>query len=160
LIERILDVRIEFRPLGDSNGVHVFGKLVIHERTMYLNSADRALFEATVGLERYTLAHEAGHFELHVDQGGYLQTPLGLDLSTDAILCRDGDTSPREYQAERFGAYLLMPEDMLKEAVGSADTTQWSVVLTLRDRFQASGAAMRNRLRALGYPIPDSHFGA
>ena len=160
LIERLLGVRIEFDYLDDGGGAHVLGKLVIHERTIYINTADRERFELIVGLERYTLAHEAGHFELHVDQGGYLQTNLGLDLSTDAILCRDGDTSPREYQAERFGAYLLMPEDLVRHAVGSADTSQWSTVLSLRDLFQASGAAMRNRLRFLKYPVPESQFAS
>lgn len=158
IVEQLQDVRIEFSPLSDARGTHVFGKLVLPERTIYLNEADRELFEQTVGLERYTLAHEAGHFALHVDEGGYAQTALPLDLTAAVVLCRDGDRSPREYQAERFAAFLLMPEDLVRKAVAGRAISRWSEIYELRDLFGASGTAMRNRLAALGYAVPTSQF--
>jgi len=132
----------------------LLGALHAGHRKIYLNESQRALFDQTPGLERFTIAHELGHFDLHVDRAQQHQALLGVvDLTAD-VLCRDGDRRPREFQADLFGAALLMPEDLLRRHAASASTRNWPTLYRLRDRFGVSVTAMKNRLRDLGYEVP------
>ena len=92
--------------------------------------------------QRFTLAHELGHYLLrHVDEF-YLD--LGGDLSPNAT----GEHPDYNWRAERaaneFAANLLMPASMIRRA--SAETTDITV---LASRFRVSPAAMGFRLTAL-----------
>ena len=66
------------------------------------------------GRYSFTVAHKIGHHVLHRDR--YLQNAAD---SENNILCRDTGEKPRiEVEADRFAAALLMPAEILREAVG------------------------------------------
>lgn len=71
----------------------------------------------TIERQRFTLAHELGHFLLHRDL-------IGDGLSDDALY-RSKLSNSVEYEANRFAADLLMPrnevEKLLKMIWGSED---------------------------------------
>lgn len=83
---------------------------------------------------RFTLAHEIGHVVLHGD------------VHATAAARGGGPRRPKEREADRFAAELLMPRDMVTRAVEEhgPDTE------TLRALFQVSRQAMQIRLEQLG----------
>jgi len=103
-------------PVGDGHAIELRGR-----------SGERRL--------RFTIAHEIGHFLLHREQ---------------AVAERGGATNQasarREREADEFAAELLMPDDLVRQAVleDGAD------VRRLADRFDVSTQAMSLRLRHLG----------
>ena len=65
--------------------------------------------------QRFTIAHEIGHFVLHPDLIG--------DRIGDDWLCRSRLPGIREAETNRFAANLLMPNDLIeKVAADGADT--------------------------------------
>lgn len=155
IAEALRDLQLDWVALsGGDPDTTLLGALHAGRRKIYLNESQRSLFDETRGLERFTVAHELGHLELHVNRAHQHQAGLGLVDTTADVLCRDGDRRPREFQADLFGATLLMPEDLLRRHVASASTRNWPTVYRLRDRFEVSVTAMKNRLRDLGYAVP------
>lgn len=155
IAETLRDLQFDWVALtGGDPEATLLGALHVAHRKIYLNESQRSLFDQTPGLERFTVAHELGHLELHVDRAHHEQSRLDLVGTTADVLCRDGDRRPREFQADLFGAALLMPEDLIRRHVASANTRNWPTVYRLRNRFDVSVTAMKNRLRDLGYEVP------
>lgn len=85
--------------------------------------------------QRFTAAHELGHFVLHRDS-------LGQTHEDNYLLRSDGMTNWQETQANRFAADLLMPRDLIATAVESGTTN----VSELARLFNVSELAMGIRL--------------
>lgn len=103
--------------------------------------------------QRFTIAHEIAHFYLghqfeagehvHVDRGNYIsqrnpRSSSGLD--------------PKEVEANQFAAALLMPTDLVLQAVnemGVHHLLDWHVS-ELAETFEVSEQAMTIRLTSLG----------
>jgi Zn-dependent peptidase ImmA (M78 family) len=89
--------------------------------------------------QRFTVAHEIGHFLLHRDQ-------IGNGI-TDDVLYRSTMSDWREAQANRIAADILMPQALVDEWLERAKLLQVDdVVGFLSDKFNVSGAAMKIRL--------------
>lgn len=84
---------------------------------------------------RFTIAHEIGHFVLH---------PERVAPERGGSVNAAGRAQERE--ADQFAAELLMPEALVRDAVGR----QGVDLQRLADRFEVSQQAMRTRLRSLG----------
>jgi Zn-dependent peptidase ImmA (M78 family) len=102
--------------------------------------------------QRFTLAHEIGHFVLHRDD---LE-----DVHVDKFVLqfRDKTSSKgqnlKEIQANRFAAELLMPEEFLRrdvKEVGLQDLHDDEAVKDLAKKYQVSVQAMTTRLTSLGF---------
>lgn len=120
IVEVLFDLRIAHAVLPEPAGDMVLGALAPAERTIYLNEAHAAIFDRWIGPERFTLAHELGHWLYDADD------PDQLDLlgSPEAIFCRGGAAtddraSIRERNADGFAARLLMPEDLVRPALAA-----------------------------------------
>lgn len=93
--------------------------------------------------QRFTLAHELGHFLLHPPQESY------------DLLARDGRSSEgihtTEVEANAFAAELLIPEELLRQEVSSILDifSDDGTIGELAQRFQVSQAAMTHRLTNL-----------
>ena len=100
--------------------------------------------------QRFTVAHEIGHYVLHVKGQ---QQQLFVDRS---IFNRDEGSSTgddaEEVQANQFAAALLMPEKMVREEIAKSafDLDDEDDVSNLAKRFNVSAAAMTFRLKNLG----------
>jgi hypothetical protein len=91
--------------------------------------------ESSEQRRRFTIAHEVGHFVLHPqrrapERGGAVNAAW----------------KAQEREADQFAAELLMPEQMVREAV----LEHGDDVGRLADRFDVSRQAMQVRLRSLG----------
>lgn len=92
----------------------------------------------TMGHQRFTLAHEVGHFllddeatELVLDSGSYL-----------------GEQGAAESRANAFAYELLLPESGLRRKVAGAEVTE-SLFAELLFHYNVSQSALRHRLRRL-----------
>lgn len=88
--------------------------------------------------QRFTAAHEIGHFVLHKDQ-------IGDRVEDNYLLRANGLSTLIEQQANRFAADLLMPFPLINRLFQEGVTT----VSALARRLQVSEIAMGIRL---GHP--------
>jgi Zn-dependent peptidase ImmA (M78 family) len=139
-IAKALGVRVEYAPLdGDLSGLaHIKDGLPI-VGVNALHSATR---------QRFTLAHELGHVQLHQPE---LEAAVHVDrgsLRRDALAAAGVD--PSEIEANAFAAELLMPKHLLEAALAgrTVDLEDDKAVEALAKRFRVSEAAMRFRLEA------------
>ena len=125
---------LEVEHLGLFDEPEVAGKIE-RDRSGYritINALDPAR------RQRFTLAHEIGHYILHRDLIG--------DGITDSGLYRSRLSSTIERQANRYAANLLMPADLVRAAwqAGRGDPFE------LSEEFNVSEAAAQIRLTELG----------
>src|SRR6266571_1070724 len=147
LVARRLNLRTEAAPLGDN----VSGLLVVEKGHGIIG------FNVTQALvrQRFTIAHEIGHFVLHVSDN-----PSALFIDTHYIVYRrDAQSSTgedrREREANRFAAALLMPATLLQAEVQKhpLDFGDEEMLTDLASKFQVSIQAMSIRLSGLGFNI-------
>jgi len=146
ITESLRGLTIEWTPLvrGEA-ALTLLGALDREARVLYLNENERLLFQRTIGLERFTIGHELGHFELHA-------TPGRADGGSS---CGVGDVARREVEAETFSAYLLMPAKLVRHHAQGTNTALWPRIYSLREIFGVSATAMVYRLHDLGYKTPE-----
>jgi|TARA_R110002049_G_scaffold149648_3_gene312701 Zn-dependent peptidase ImmA (M78 family) len=85
--------------------------------------------------QRFTAAHELGHFVLHRDM-------IGDGIQDNYLLRAEGLTNTQEAQANRFAADLLMPRNLISQAIDGGTTS----VGALAELFRVSEIAMSIRL--------------
>jgi Zn-dependent peptidase ImmA (M78 family) len=91
--------------------------------------------------QRFTLAHELGHYCLHRGKN---------DVAfEDEVLYRIENSSSIEYAANEFAARLLIPQDRLEKKIEEGMTD----LAELADYFEVSQDAMRYRVLSLNYSI-------
>lgn len=101
--------------------------------------------------QRFSAAHELGHHELHSSQ---LHDAIHVDKGL-RVLARDGLSSEGidslEIEANTFAAELLMPKNLLLDALDSEglDIEDDESVEKLARKFRVSASAMRFRLASL-----------
>ncbi len=108
---------------------------------MLLPTRREVLIDAGEGplRRRFTIAHEVGHFLLHASLP-----------DADSVYCRTAEVQkrterpadPREREANRFAAELLMPEEAVRDWVLRVGPDG----AALAERFGVSGLAMGWRL--------------
>lgn len=98
--------------------------------------------------QRFTLAHELGHHELHMSD-------IGTDVHVDKkyfVMARDGNSAKgfdqKEIQANRFAAELLVPKDLLLDEIRGriVDVEDDALIAELARRFEVSSQMMSIRI--------------
>lgn len=121
---------------------------------------DAELFPYVDQMQRFTIFHEGGHYALHV-RPRKLQTSFFASESefnrSEPFICRSDyivgkNYDPLEYQANRYGAAMMMPS---MEVYNFVDRTNFVDLHTLgpgfRAHFGVSQKAVEKRLSDLGY---------
>ena len=91
--------------------------------------------------QRFTIAHEIGHFILHK------QHIEANKIMEDTILFRNNETNQLEIAANRFASDLLMPEKEFRQKIIEGVTS----IELLSQHFEVSSLAVRYRAKALGF---------
>jgi Zn-dependent peptidase ImmA (M78 family) len=134
-----LQVRVFNAKFGDRD-VHGLLATRSGRATIYVNADDPPV------RKRFTIAHELGHFALHLASGDieFIDTADSFRTAADP----DADWTPtrrQEWEANVFAAALLMPEPLVRrqwpEIQDAAGMARW---------FQVSQLAMAIRLQELG----------
>ena len=149
-VERVaehLGLKIIERPLEDEYS----GYLTVKEKNIVVNSAH------SPARQRFTIAHEIGHFQLHCQQA---DTPMFVDQTVYFRAPQFSDEArAREREANYFAAELLMPEEWLAKYLDAhpMNASAYSrEVRELADEFKVSKQTMEFRLRDLGFVLPTS----
>lgn len=89
--------------------------------------------------QRFTVAHEIGHYLLHRDQ-------IGNGISDD-VLYRSSLSDHREAEANRIAADILMPKHLVNKYIEEAEASgAEDVVAYASEKLEVSEAAMKIRL--------------
>lgn len=117
--------------------------------------------------KRFTVAHELGHLLLHdelvrIDHHYAVVTGDKLQLKATALRSQVSSeaTDPREIEANRFAAALLMPITFLDEALHQRSFPLGAEMISrLASLFDVSTQAMTYRLLNTGVPLDlgDAH---
>ena len=98
--------------------------------------------------QRFTIAHECGHLQLHKGQRAYVDRSFRINR-------RDGvssqSTDAEEIEANRFAAELLMPYDMIMKdlATYALDIEDETELRILADKYGVSLQALTLRIRSV-----------
>ena len=136
ILEDVLDLRILWNSIPEPPGQSILAALEPATKTVVFNESSRALIDETQGLYNTVLAHEAGHWEAHVDHGQLAQRSLpdfdgslpnlqSLDLSGNQL---SGEIPPQ--LGSLFNLQLLhLSENQLSSEIpselGSLANLQW-----------------------------------
>lgn len=126
------------------------------ERQIVLNEN---IPELRGGFGESTLAHEIGHWELHIDQTATdkftERLQQGIEISMQPFLCRgvDGQLQKIEWQAQRFASYLLMPRWILDDVRRGRDLTKWSHLYAIAHELNVTISNLTNHLQKLNWII-------
>lgn len=148
-IAKGLGALVRYSPLDDElsgmiyikNGTPIIGVNALHH----------------VNRQRFTIAHECGHLELHRE---LLSSEVHVDKEYEVpvlVFNRDHQSSlgtqPIEIQANRFAAALLVPHALLQKTLdgrlASADIDDESPLDELARKFRVSKSMMEYRLKSL-----------
>ena len=152
ILEDVLDLNILWDKVSEPRGQSILAELDSSLKTVVFNESRRTLITETPGLYHTILAHEAGHWEAHVDHALLAQSPLpGFEHYMKCLYQASGPgQNPRELQAHRFMGFLLMPSPILLEAARDVNLQSWPTLYKLRDLFQVTISALTIRLERLG----------
>lgn len=133
---------------------NVSGVLLVEgdERHVFVNKAHSS------NRQRFSIAHELGHFVLHHKHGDrlHIDTHYGLyqragTAGSDAYRQPGSRTTPQqEREANQFASALLMPAELVVAAAEDKDLWDEVDVAALASLFHVSEQAMAIRLQQLG----------
>ncbi len=129
-------------------------KIILNEDVKFLKDSQNSSL-AKEGFKNSSLAHEIGHFVLHINQtavSNFLdRINQGDSLETiQPFLCRTVDSSQRiEWQAQYFASCLLMAMSELEKAIKGRDLTKWGHLYAIADELGVTITNLRSRLESL-----------
>jgi Zn-dependent peptidase ImmA (M78 family) len=157
---KIVDVNMAMLDFAGVDGSRILGGL--YPEGQYFNHEDRVIIvDALIdrpGRKRFTVAHETGHFSLHVRKG----KSMPWNRTERPFLCRDAGKfakDPLEYQADCYASALLMPKALFPTLVThniEIDLERYGRLL--QNAFQVSRQAAEIRLKTLGYGIINGKY--
>jgi Zn-dependent peptidase ImmA (M78 family) len=109
------------------------------------------------GFGNFTIAHEVGHWMLHVnrDEANGISKQQELNLGFAEIqpfLCRSiNDNQVREWQANYFAGCLLMPRHILEDLSRGRSLTNWNHLYAMIDELGVTISALKTRLQQIGW---------
>jgi Zn-dependent peptidase ImmA (M78 family) len=151
MAENIVDLVLEWDNLPESAGEIIFAGLNPKEKKVVFNERRKKSFDDG-GLYNTVLAHEVGHWILHVDAadlGLQLKLP-DTKIDTKFVYRSTGPNNPIEWQAHAFMGYLLMPHRFLRNYIETEDLCVWSSLYYIRDKFDVTISALVIRLKKIG----------
>lgn len=161
-----LEIRIDRGKIPpDKEGI-IAAKIEPIKRLITINELFFTNKKINKGLEESTIAHEIGHWVLHVNQDEadgivkQLELPLNCQATPQLFLCRSLDKSHQttfnskvdiEWQAQYFASCLLMPRYILEEKRRGRNLTNWSHLYAMVDELGVTISNLTNRLQDLGW---------
>lgn len=152
-VNGVLSFPVDPLRIAEKLGIEVSFKTGLPEDVsgLLLRKESNAPIQAAVNVDRpvdhqrFTLAHELGHYVL-LDHAGKLNQPMGF-VERRSELSSKG-TDPVEIFSNQFAAELLMPEGAVRFFVREGLSFD-----ELRELFMVSGTAMNHRLTNLGITL-------
>ncbi len=152
---------ILWEPIPEEPGRTILAEIRPDERLIVINENRRSALDGTFGLYNTSVAHELGHWWLHVDHAALDHEELpGYVRSVAPPRRSDGRDRRDERNAGEFMGYLLMPRATVLWKSEGLDLRSWPGFYRLRNAFGVTTTAMKIRLEQLelAYIDPDGRF--
>src|SRR4029077_9999213 len=133
-------------PAAPTDQGHLSGMLDPRDMIIWV---DRGESRRSPRRKRFTIAHEIGHFRMHVSGSDsvFADRPQDIvEIASNIDHPRSPDLHQREREADAFARELLMPELLVTENARASGFN----LPALAERFDVSVPAIRLRLRLLG----------
>jgi Zn-dependent peptidase ImmA (M78 family) len=101
--------------------------------------------------QRFTIAHELGHFLLHTNDKVHVDRGFEVRLRNEES---SQGTNVDEKEANLFAAELLMPKEFIErdlQDIEAVDLMEERTIKSLAEKYQVSAHAFAFRLAYLGY---------
>jgi Zn-dependent peptidase ImmA (M78 family) len=162
-----LDLKIVWSTIPSDNEGTIAAKIEPTKRLITLNE-NLLVLKQKVGFEQSTIAHEIGHWMLHINQdeadGLVKQLEFSFDClaSEELFLCRNvtdkiekisrkTQNDWREWQAQYFASCLLMPRHILEQTRKGRNLQKWNHLYPIADELGVTISNLVNRLKDLGW---------
>lgn len=172
----------------DSLGKGALGGLDPQKRLLAINKDYIDLFREKPGLERFTKAHELGHWDLHVDEAKLSHSSLFDGENSECFfrqttpkgdlvyIVKNSWVDPELYktikaesagrdspmvasQVGKYASYLLMPTHLVKEYTkDNPDIYNWPSLFRMAEAFGVTISALRIKLTQLGFIYVSEDF--
>lgn len=176
LAESVLNLNILWDEIEELPGEIILGSIQPKMRRITMNEKRQHLFAEKPGLELFTKGHEAGHWDLYVDEAkldhpamfnsnsgpfAFRQSTSGqvvvvkklMETEEGRELLRKirerSDESDEERAVNRYAGAILMPRELITEAALRIQRTRWSDLYQLAERFGVTISALTVRLQQL-----------
>ncbi|MGB3533282.1 MAG: ImmA/IrrE family metallo-endopeptidase [Microcoleaceae cyanobacterium] len=156
-----LDLGVVWDTIAPDEEGEIAARILPTQRLIEINEE---ILEKPQGFIESTIAHEIGHWILHINQdeadgvSQQLELNLGSYGTTEGeipFVCRatsdDSKIASIEWQAQYFASCLLMPRDILLQKQRGRDLTRWSSLYEMRDELGVSISNLTHRLQELGW---------
>ena len=152
IAENIIDLVLEWRKIPENAKEIIFAGLSPVQRKIVFNEKRRNFYDDTDGLYNTVLAHEIGHWILHVDATDLgLQSMLpGTQVVSKFVYRSTGPSNPIEWQAHTFMGYLLLPYRLIRNYIELGDIYDWNSLYYLKEKFDVTISALVIRLKKMG----------
>lgn len=160
LVADFLDLGVVWDKIEPDEGGAIAARILPTERLIEINEE---ILDKPQGFQESTLAHEIGHWVLHVnqDEADGIVKQLELNLgnfgnqdSEEPFVCRGPSGSKIEsieWQAQYFASCLLMPRQIVREKIKGKDLMKWSHLYQIKDELGVSISNLTHRLQDLGW---------
>lgn len=159
IAEDLYDFGILWEPIPEPEGRTVLAGLAPQDRLIVFNETRRTLFDGTPFLYRTVLAHEIGHWELHIDKDAFHHPYLpGFERSL-SFVCHSAGDAWEEQHAHWFASHLLLPRSLLQGAIPRGHRYSYQEMYSLRDSCQVTITMMTIALESIGVVYVDDDGG-
>lgn len=158
LVAEVVGLDLLWEEIPEEPGQTICAEVRPEDRLIVMNERRYKLIESTPGYFNTTVAHELGHWWLHVDHSALDHSVIpGFIHSSAPTRQADGRDKRDERNADEFMSYLLMPNSLLLPRAQKLDLQSWRDLYRLRDDFMVTISAMKVRLEKLGLTYVDGN---
>lgn len=162
IAEHLLDLTLEWNKIPEYEDEIIFAGLDPKHKKVVFNERRKDDYDRADGLYNTVLAHEIGHWLLHVT-ASYLDNQLsflpGTGIATGFVYRSTGPTNSIEWQAHNFMSYFVMPYELLRTYIEEENLCDWSSLYYIKETFDVTISALTTRLQKMGLIyIEDKHI--
>ena len=152
LIAEFLNLDLVWDTIPDDDYGAIAARILPLERLIEINEN---IPQLKGGFGESTIAHEIGHWILHIDVTtveSYIRLKQkGVDVPVKPFFCRSSNLARIEWQAQYFAGCLLMPQHILKELSQNKDLTKWQHLYQMKEELGVTISNLTTRLQDLGW---------
>ena len=156
VVADFLDLGVVWDRIKPDEGGAIAARILPKQRLIEINEE---ILDKPQGFQESTLAHEIGHWVLHVNHQVADRAEDASDPDADLFVCRGKSNISQqksiEWQAQYFAGSLLMPRHILAQKIQGRDLLRWSHLYEIRDELGVSISNLVNRLENLEWIYVD-----
>ena len=157
LIAEFLGLDLVWDTIPDDEQGAIAARILPLEKLIEINEN---IPELKGGFGESTIAHEIGHWILHIDTEQVERfirlKQKGMSIQVKPFLCRSSNLARIEWQAQYFAGCLLMPQHVLTKLKQNKDLTKWQHLYQMAEQLGVTISNLTTRLQDLGWIYVDS----